>query len=1122
MAEIFVSHARSTAAQALRIAAELRSAGYEVWIDDQLPVHRAYTDVIEENLRAARVVLVIWSTDAVKSNWVRAEAGVGLDAGTLVQMSLDGVDLPLPFNQIECAKLVGWTGDPSAAGWKKVLSSIEELTSHRDRKPDLAKGPELRRLTMLSCGLIQTKNAVVSLGPEAWHGTTARYGRRSGEVVAQFGGYVVKNLGNNVVACFGYPTAQENAAERAARAGFAIIDAIHELNDQSAAEDNVAFAAQIGIHAGTVLVGFSGDEETFGDIPEIAAQAQRSALPNSVVITSAIHDVLIDTFVMEKHHVERATWNERPIDLYRVVSTTRVRARARRPAPRERAFVGRDDELQLLASRWTRVGQGHGQMVLMIGEPGIGKTRLTEEFAERLESHAHTCIWCRGEQLRANTPFYAAARMLEQTYLDRGDEAPEQQVARLEEVLSPSGVDLAEGVPLLAETLGLDLRHMFPKVTLSGAKLREKVLEILAAWLLGAAQDRPIVLVIEDLQWLDPSTLELVEILVDQGATAPLLLLCTARPDFRPPWSMRVHHAQITLDRLSDDETRALVNDLSEPPKLGRRVVDAIVERAGGVPLFAAELVLWMLSRGDRVGAREIPLTLQDLLAARLDRLGSARYIAQLGAVLGRMFSYDLLHAISGMREADVQFGLAVLANAELIHVRGRFPNAQCVFTHALIQEAAYQTLVADRRRLLHARVATTILAREPALAEEHPEVVAEHWSGAGEVDKAIDAWSKAAKFGSSRFAYKETVQILRSALALLATVQETRDREELALQLHSSLIGALQITCGYSASETREATRIALQLAERRGDVEAQFRHTNGEWMAASSAGDYPTSAVHAERLLSLARALGSPRELAAAHMALLTTRVRTGDLIDAERLFAAGARYFESETFMRLHGAAAQTYGNAAINALIMGNEVEARRRIEFVHQTIRTNANPYNLAFSQHMAGLLDFLMGDLEGAEQRAIESIKRSVQGEFPQFAAISSILLGRVRAEAGHPEEGLAHIKEGLTLLTDTGNRAAITQYLNWCAATYAQCGSWELALKTIDDALTVNPYEICHRAESLRMRAEFRLKKGDREGAWEDLKSAIELAQSIGAVLYAQRAIAVRSRDFPKARELR
>src|SRR5216683_1391766 len=642
---------------------------------------------------------------------------------------------------------------------------------------------ERRHLTVLFCDLVGSTGIAARLDPEQWRETVAGYHRAAAEAITRFDGHVAKYLGDGVMAYFGWPAAHDNDAERAARAGLALLDAIVQLNQQPG---HAQLSARVGIDSGLVVIGQgAGNEaEVFGDAPNIAARVQAIAAPDTIAITDATHRLVSGLFVVEDCGAQELKGIDRPLRLYRVVRPSGMRGRFPAMAAMRgmTPFVGREDELRSLLNRWERGREGEGQVVTIIGEAGIGKSRLVQRFREEIAATPYTWLECATAPFFQNTPFYAVADMLQQTFHWDANQSAEQRLRALEASLALAGLDPDEAVPLIAPLLDLLVGTRYPPLSMAPDQQRKRLLATVVAWAFGTAKAQPLVIATEDLHWADPSTLELTQLLVEQGSPARLLLLYTARPEFHAPWPMRTHHTQINLNRLTARDVRTMVAQVAARIALSDETVATVVERTGGVPLFVEELTRAVLENGDaKLTGREIPATLHDSLMARLDRLGPAKEVIQIGAVIGSEFSYELLHAVHPIAEEDLQAALRSLADAELLYVRGLAPDATYQFKHALIRDAAYEALLKSRRKDLHLIVARAIDEQFPALKESHPEVLARHWTEAGDIEPAIAEWSRAGRTAQARNAFKEALESYQQALESLGGLPENveRDRRE-------------------------------------------------------------------------------------------------------------------------------------------------------------------------------------------------------------------------------------------------------------------------------------------------------------------------------------------------------
>ena len=479
---------------------------------------------------------------------------------------------------------------------------------------------ELRHLTILFCDLVGSVTLTAQLDPEEWRATVANYELAVSEAITRFGGEVVRYVGDGIMAFLGYPVAHDNDAERAVRAGLGILEVIALLNQKRATESRLQ--VRIGIDSGSVVVGTGAGMaiDAFGDTANLAARVQAAAEPDSVVVSEATHRLISGLFIVEDRGAQTLKGLERPIQLYRVVRPSGMRGRfeAASAVGGLTPFVGRDDELRSLMSRWERVRDGEGHVALIIGEAGIGKSRLVQRFHQQIGGTPHTWIEAAAGAFFQNTPFYPIGEMLRQFV---GDAPVQHQIASLAPRLTAAGLAPAEAIPLLAPLLNLPVPPGYATSALSPEQQRRRLLATLVEWVLGSSRAQSLIIVTEDLHWIDPSTLELIELLVEQGATAPLLLLYTARPEFRPPWPLRAHHMKLTLNRLSSREVRAMLGEVAARKALSDETVATVVERTNGVPLFVEELTRAVLESGDaKLTGRTIPATLHDSLMARLDR----------------------------------------------------------------------------------------------------------------------------------------------------------------------------------------------------------------------------------------------------------------------------------------------------------------------------------------------------------------------------------------------------------------------------------------------------------------------------------------------------------------------
>jgi class 3 adenylate cyclase/tetratricopeptide (TPR) repeat protein len=970
---------------------------------------------------------------------------------------------------------------------------------------------ERRHLTVLFCDLVGSTGIAAQLDPEEWRDTVAGYQRTAAEAITRFGGHVAKYLGDGVMAFFGYPEAHDDETERATRAGLAIIDDIAKLNEQPG---RTKLSARVGIHSGAVVVGVGAgkDADVFGDAPNIAARVQEAATPGTVLVTEATHQLVLGLFAVESRGAPALKGIERSLQLYRVIQPSGVRGRLEAAATGRglTPFIGREDELRLLMNRWERVLDGEGQVALIIGEAGIGKSRLVQRFHEQIAATPHTWVETATGAFFQNTPFYPVAEMLKQALACRGDEPAEQQLTQLESVLELAGLKHAEAIPLLAPLLNLPPSAKYPPSALSPEQQRRRLLAKLVELALGLARVQPTVITTEDLHWADPSTLELIQLLVEQGAQARLLLLYTARPEFRAQWPPRAHHAQITLNRLSTRRVREMITQVAQVAArkaLADETVNAVVERTSGVPLFVEELTRAVLESGTtKLRPREIPITLHDSLMARLDRLGPARDVLQIGAVIGSEFSYELLEAVHPIAEQDLQHALRSAADAQLIYVRGIAPQATYQFKHALIRDAAYEALLRSRRRELHALVACTINEKFAALKETHPEVLARHWTEASETDQAIAEWTRAGKAAEARNAFREALESYHHALTLVDLLPESAQRDGRELDLMQSVVTMLQMTRGYAADETREATERATALAERSGNLSQLVDWISRRSSAAFVSGDLPAADALDAKALQLALREGSAAGQGRVYAHQMQIRFMRGDLAGAEKQFITGSKFFSDHGFKRAPGAAVSAFGWASWNAWTLGRFDIARERMARMLAVANPN-NPYDLAFSRTFAGLIHVCRKEYGQAETSAASALELSEKNQFPYLAGVSQCILGQAHAQLGCASDGIALIRQGIVRMLAVGSRVTLG---NLRLAEAQKCaGAISEALDTVEQALQAAPEgELVHQPEMLRLRGELRLTQGQTEIAEADFRESIRFARCMSAKAWELRVV--------------
>jgi class 3 adenylate cyclase/tetratricopeptide (TPR) repeat protein len=1013
------------------------------------------------------------------------------------------IECATPFSRL-CPKC-GFKNPPAAKFCAQCAAPLDGAAPIRAAASREALTGERRHLTVLFCDLVGSTAIAARLDPEQWRETLAGFHRDAAEAIARFDGHVAKYLGDGVMAYFGWPAAHDNDAERAARAGLAILDTIAKLNEQPG---HAKLAARVGIDSGLVVIGKGAgtDAEVFGEVPNVAARIQAAAEPDTIAISDATQRLVSGLFIVEDRGAQEFKGIERPLQLYRVIRPSGARGRfdVATAAGGLTPFVGREDELRSLMNRWERAHEGEGQVALIVGEAGIGKSRLVQRLREQIAGTPHTWVEAGAGAFFQNTPFYPVTELLRQFV---GEASVQEQLAQLESRLIAAGLKAADALPLIAPLLNLLLPPEYPPSTLAPEQQRRRLLATLVEWVLGSARAQPLVIATEDLHWADPSTLELIQLLVEQGATARLLLLYTARPEFQAPWPMRAHHAQIKLNRLTSGNVRAMVAQVAAKIALSAETVATVVERTGGVPLFVEELTRAVLESGDaKLSGHRIPATLHDSLMARLDRLGPAKEVIQVGAVIGSEFSYELIQAVHPIDEADLQVALRKLTDIELLYVRGIAPEATYQFKHALIRDAAYEALLKSRRKELHLIVARTIDEKFPALKEAHPEVLARHWAEAGELEFAIAEWTKAGKAAQARNAFREAVESYQRALALLVALPESADRDNRELPLQVALGEVMQWTRGWSAAETVAAYTRAGVLAERSGGVNS-INILAGLSRAANLRGEPRAGLALADQAFAIAHKNGSRPALITAQTVKGFSRFVLGDLAGARQLYMQVMEYYSEEDFC------GEPMPDDGIYARVFAGHTEwflgyPERAVQLVNEALsiaRRQNNPFLTVFALAVGSFVYELRRDYRRTFEAGDEAVHLNSVSGFPFINATGGKRRAWSRAQTGDAGGAADQIRAGLIELNSINHYASRAMYLVELAETQAVAGAYDEALVTVEQAVQTNADELLYHPGALWLRGELRL-RADAEGevhfdlAEQDFRAAIDLSRTMQA----------------------
>ena len=1020
-----------------------------------------------------------------------------LECGASLALCCPGCQAELPPTAKFCLACGTPVASREAASRAPVLPAIGA---------DVSRPGERRQLTVLFCDLVGSTPLSQQLDAEEWRDVVEAYHRTAAAAATRFGGHVAQYLGDGLLIYFGWPTAREGDPERAIRAGLAILDAMVPLNATLAA--GTQLAVRMGIHTGPVVIGDGG--AVFGDTANIAARVQSAAEPDTVVITTATQRLVAGMFVVEDRGPQTLKGVREPVTLYRVVQLSGVRSRLAVAAGRLTRFVGRDLELGTLVDRWERAQDGEGQTVVVLGEAGVGKSRLVYQLHEHLAAVPHTWLECGATPYTEGTPFHPIIALAAQGLGFTPEDTAMEQLAKVERGLGT--LASTEAVALLADFLGLPPPT---KLQLSPELQRRKTIDLLVQWNLALSEVQPLVLFIEDLHWCDASTLELLGPLIAQIATVRVLLLATARPDFTPPWPTRSNLTTLSLARLTKRQARDMIATLAGTA-LPAATLDALVARADGVPLYVEELTKALTEPGAARGVEAIPASLADSLMGRLDRLSTAKEVAQRAAVLGREFGYSLLEAMVGMDEATLRHGLTRLVDAEILFARGEPPAATYTFKHALLQETAYQSLLKRTRQQLHARVAQVLEERFPERVASEPEVIARHYDQAGLVAPAITHYQRAGECATRRSANEEAIGHLRRALVLVATLPETRERHQMELRAQIAIGVPLFAARGSSHPENQQAYARARDLTSQIGESLELPRVLAGMADAYLVQGDLATAVEVAMEALASAERTGDAFDLLSAHQIVGMPLFHQGQFARALQHCEQSIKLYDPYTHGSLAFAAGldrgvAAHGCAAWGHVYLGHPDRALPLSDQAVALARRVEHPITLADALLFAANVHFERGDLDRGWECAAELAGLAEQLGFPLYVGFGRFYRGWARVESGESEAGIAEIQEAMVELARVGSGVGAPQFLSILAASLRKVGRRDEALDALGLGIALAEQQGQHfyDAELHRLRAEILLDMDGHavEEAEALLAQALEIAQRQEAKTFELRA---------------
>jgi tetratricopeptide (TPR) repeat protein len=918
---------------------------------------------------------------------------------------------------------------------------------------------------------------------------------------------------------------------RAVRAAIGILSELPRLNAEIRQRvpelDESSIEVRIGIHTGLVVAGDLGSasaqekDAIVGETPNLAARLQGIAEPDTVVISDATRRLVRGVFVLDELGSHPLKGIEEPVLVFRVLRASGVQSRLELAAAAGLTpLVGREQEVALLLARWEQVNEGHGQVMLLSGEAGMGKSRLVQVLHERLADERHSWLEVHCSAYHRNSAFHPVIELLEQALVLSRQDSAEEKLAKLEGALGRVGLAFPEVAPLFATLLSISLPERYPPLQQSPETQRRQTLESLAAWLFVLTEAQPMVLVVEDLHWIDPSTLEFLGLLLEQTPTIPLLLVLTFRPNFEASWPSRSHMTHLTLDPFTRKQSETMIEGVTGGKALPPVVLEQVVSKTDGVPLFLEELTKTVLEsdllresdqgyeRTDSLPELAIPSTLQDSLMARLDRLGPAKEVAQLGAVLGREFPHELLAAVSSLDAGPLERALRDLANAELLYPRGVAPRAIYTFKHALIQDTAYESLLKTTRRRLHGRIAEALEKDFPERAWVRPELVAHHYDRAGMVEEALPYYQRVGDEARARCANAEAIAHLERGVELTRLLPESIERDECELAFQVSLGPVLIAAYGHTNQNTQRAWERARELCRTGRNPSQLAAALGGLSRFYSNAIEFDTAIELADQLIALGNRTGEGITLVLGYNVRGLPEFWQGRFRKCLEHFDASIRVYEAEN----HAPLAMAYGTdqgvsayvfSAIALAYMGYPERAAARAGRGIEQARKLAHPFSLAFALAMVATAYMSLRRWDLVERHAAEAIELCERYGFPFYLGLSTV--NHALARASHSgEDTLVRATAGFADAAGTGQQAGAPAFL-WAVARIHQEGGREVdALRAVESGLdtAAQGKQFFFDCELLHLKGELLLSK-DKTAAESCLRNALELARRQEAKLF-------------------
>jgi len=1024
---------------------------------------------------------------------------------------------------------------------RRLLRAIAKLAGAASTTPQLAprskSSPpdeaERRQVTVMFVDLVGSTALSTGMDPEDLREVISAYQKCVAETVHHFGGFVARYVGDGVLVYFGYPHAHEDDAERAVRAGLELITVVAGL--QTRAPQQV----RVGIATGVVVVGHlipSGESEErgmVGETPNLAARLQSIAEPNMVVIAESTRRLLGSFFQLDDLGMRSVKGIAGPVRAWAVLQASSVASRFEALHPTGlTALVGREEEFELLRRRWFKATDGEGQVVLLSGEAGIGKSRLTTAFVKLLAGEPHIRLRYSCSPQHTDSALYPIIGQIERAAGLEREDTSQAKLDKLDALLKQTSTS-AQDAALFAEMLSLPNDGRYPAVELTPHQRRQRTLEALALQVEALARSCPVLMVFEDAHWSDPTSLELFGRAVDRIRTLSVLLIVTFRPEFEPGWIGQPHVTALSLNRLAPREVSAIIHHIVGNKRLPADIRQDIIERTDGIPLFVEEMTKAVLEAESEGEARRaaalvpsralaVPASLHASLMARLDRLGPAKELAQIGAAIGREFSHPLLAAVVRKPEAELQTALDRLISAGLLLREGRAPYATYFFKHALVRDVAYSTLLREPRRALHARIAETLERQFAEISENQPELIARHYREADDVAKAVGYLSVAGDRALSHSALKEAHGHITQALQLISGLPDDDIRRRGEPKLQTALARTLQEQKGYGDQQVGEAYTKACEFSKRVGDAGMHLAALYGLWAYQYLSGQPAAMLEQANEFLAFAEREDETGPIMVGYRLVGTSRLINGYIADAsDALHQALVRYDPEE-----HGAASPVgrslrarfgqdvgvtmYSYRSWALWLSGQPADAEKAAESeLERGHALEHDDQSRFYALWHAGMTYVLLRNVDKVAEVGSKLMELANDRQLPYWQALGDFLCGWRATRAGRAGDAVGLLQEGLRLWSQTGSRIFRPICLAFLADAYAADDKPDFAQRTFEEALRIasETGERWAEPEIHRLFGDLLTRRGPSTAAIASYEQAIAVARGQGSRSFELRA---------------